>query len=167
MVGNLLVILVNLVVLLVFFLYFRRRIDRALQTENILHDIRVEVDEMIVDLNQTTDRNVGLVEDQLARLAARIAEADRRIMVLKKESEKTRTTDTVYTHLKPVAPQLAEKPSKPAEKRVEKSAEKPKSAREQVLEMYRTGLEAREIAAKLGKTLGEVELIISLGTNRT
>lgn len=166
MVGNLLVILVNLAVLLGFFVYFRRRIDRALQAENILRDIRGEVDEMIVDLNQTTDRNVGLVEDQLARLSARIAEADRRIVVLKKESGRARTTDAVYTHLKPVVQQLAEKPARPVEKKVERSPEKPKSVREQVLEMYRSGLEAREIATKIGKTLGEVELIISLGTNR-
>lgn len=166
MVGNLVVILVNLAVLLGFFVYFRRRIDRALQTENILRDIRSEVDEMIVDLNQTTDRNVGLVEDQLARLAARIAEADRRIVVLKKESEKTRATDAVYTHLKPPVQQVAEIPPNPPETKGEKSLEKPKSARERVLEMYRSGLEAREIATKLGKTLGEVELIISLGTNR-
>ena len=165
MVGTLIVILVNLVVLFVFYLVFRRRIDRALQTENILKDIRTEVDQMIVDLNETTDRNVGLVEEQLSRLSARIADADRRIVVLKKENERTRTADTVYTQLRPVSPPSDPQPTKQQEKKADPPPEK-KSPREQVLELYRSGLEAKEIASKLKKTLGEVELIISLGTNR-
>ena len=165
MVGTLLVILSNCVVLFIFFVYFRRRIDRALQSESILSDIRAEVDQMIVELNQTTDRNVGLVEDHLERLAARIAEADRRIVVLKKEAEKVRTADTVYSRLKPVAPPRREE-AKKAEQKPEAPPEKKKTIRDQVLELYRSGMEAREIAAKVDKTLGEVELIITLGTNR-
>jgi hypothetical protein len=165
MVGTLLVILANCVVLFIFFVYFRRRIDRALQSESILSDIRAEVDQMIVELNQTTDRNVGLVEDHLERLAIRIAEADRRIVVLKKEAEKVRTADTVYSRLKPVA--LPRQPEvKKAEQKPEALPEKKITIRDQVLELYRSGMEAREIAAKVDKTLGEVELIITLGTNR-
>lgn len=126
---------------------------------------------MIVDLNQTTDRNVGLVEDHLARLAERIAEADRRIVVLKKEAEKVPTSNAVYTHLRAAAPRSPAEapPDKPAKKEVEPPPEKrvKKSVRDQVLELYRSGMEAREIATKLDKTLGEVELIITLGTNRT
>jgi len=171
MVATLVVILVNLAVLFGFFVFFRRRIDRALQSENILHDIRAEVDKMIVELNETTERNIGLVEDQLERLSARIGEADRRIVVLKKEGERTRPGDTVYTRLRPVVAVPTEvrgpkQPERVTEKPVEKAPEK-KSIREQVLELYRSGLEAREIASKLNKTLGEVELIITLGTNRT
>ncbi len=165
MVGTLVVILVNLVVLFIFYLVFRRRIDRALQTENILKDIRTEVDQMIVDLNETTDRNVGVVEEQLSRLSARIAEADRRIVVLKKENERNRTADTVYTQLRPASRPSPPQPVKQQEKKADPPPEK-KSTREQVLELYRSGFEAKEIASKLKKTLGEVELIISLGTNR-
>lgn len=165
MVGSLLVILTNCLVLFVFFIYFRKRIDRALQSENILRDIRAEVDQMIVELNQTTDRNVGLVEDHLERLTARLAEADRRIVVLKKESDKVRTVDTVYTRLRPVSPPKRTEP-KATEKKTEAPPEPKKPIREEVLELYRSGMEAREIATKVDKTLGEVELIISLGTNR-
>lgn len=170
MVGTLVVILVNLAVLFGFFFFFRGRIDRALQSENILHDIRAEVDQMIIELNETTERNIGLVEDQLERLSTRIGEADRRIVVLKKESDRGRPPDTVYTRLRPVvAVKAEEKDSKQAERRPQRPVEKPpekKNIREQVLELYRSGLDAREIASKLGKTLGEVELIITLGTNR-
>lgn len=124
---------------------------------------------MIIDLNQTTDRNVGLVEEQLERLSSRIAEADRRIVVLKKETEKTRSSEEVYTRLRPVLPPSSKEPKaadKKAEKREEKPPEVKRTTREQVLELYRSGMEAREIATKVDKTLGEVELIIALGINR-
>lgn len=171
MVGALVGISVNLVILFGFFFYFRSRLDRAVEARNILRDIRAEVDEMIVELNQTTDRNVGLVEDQLSRLSARMAEVDRRIVVLKKEGEKAKAADAVYTHLRPTAPP-APRAAKGTAAKADRPAEpapppKKKSTREQVLDLYRSGLEAKEIATKLDKTLGEVELIISLGTNRS
>lgn len=169
MVGTLLIILINGLILFLFFVFFRRRIDSALQSENILRDIRSEVERMIIDLNQTTDRNIGIVEEQLERLSARIAEADRRIGVLKKEAHKERASEAVYTQLRPIVPPAA-KEVKPAEKKPDKRQEGPpeekKTTRERVLELYRSGLEAREIAAQVDKTLGEVELIIALGTNR-
>jgi DNA-binding NarL/FixJ family response regulator len=163
MIETLVVILVNLVVLFGFFILFRRRIDRALQTDYILRDIRAEVDQMIVELNETTDRNIRLVEEQLARLSTRITEADHRIVVLKKEDEKAHSVDSVYTKLRPAA--AARKP-KGLENKTTQVSEKKKSTREQVLELYRSGMEAREIATRLGKNLGEVELIITLGANR-
>lgn len=154
MATTLISITVNLIVLFVFFLYFRRRISSVLQTTNIVQQIQREVDEMIVELNQTADRNIGLMEERLERLSALISDADKRIGVLKRESDRSKVSETVYTQLRPkITP-----PPPPAEPR--------KSARDEVLELYRQGVEPKEIAARVNKTLGEVDLIISLRGNR-
>jgi Family of unknown function (DUF6115) len=159
MATTLIGIIINIAVLFVFFLYFRRRIEAILETKKVVEHIRSEVDDMIVELNQTADRNIGLMEERLTRLSALVSEADRRITVLKKESDRGKSAEAVYTHLKPLS--AAPSPRKEPEVQAAK-----KSPREEVLELYRQGLDAREIAGKVDKTLGEVELIISLGVNR-
>jgi len=158
MAGMILLILANIALLVGFFFYFRRRIDRALETDSIVKAIQDEVNQMIVDFNGTTDRNIALIEERIGRLQGLLANADKRITVLKKESDKTRASDEVYTQLKPRGP-LSEAP--PSETPV-----RAKSPREEVLDLHHQGMDAKRIASKLNKTLGEVELIISLGDRR-
>ncbi len=153
MATTLISITVNLIVLFLFFVYFRRRISAILQTTNIVQQIQREVDEMITELNQTADRNIGLMEERLERLGALISDADKRISVLKKEGDRSKSSEAVYTQLRPkVTPPPAPEPKR--------------SARDEVLELYRQGVEPKEIAARVNKTLGEVDLIISLRGNR-
>lgn len=164
MVGAALLILVNATLLVAFFVYFRRRIDRALETGTIVKAIQDEVNQMIVDINGTTDRNIALIEERIERLQGLLAGADKRISVLKRESERGKVAEEVYTQLKPRGP-LAEAPVPPA---APKPTEPPaaKSPREEVLELHSQGMDSKRIASKVNKTLGEVELIISLGERR-
>ncbi len=158
MAGMVLLIIANAALLVGFFFYFRRRIDRALATDSIVKAIRDEVNQMIVDFNGTTDRNIALIEERIGRLQGLLSNADKRITVLKKESEKTKSSEDVYAQLKPRGP-LPE-PSIP------KDPVRAKSPREEVLDLYHQGMDPKLIASRLNKTLGEVELIISLGERR-
>lgn len=167
MVGTLLLIIANVVVLAAFFFYFRRRIARALESDTIIARVRDEVGQMIVELNETADRNIAVLEERIARLSNLLSDADKRIVVLKKEADKSRAKERVYSQLKPrpapveARPPLVDAAPPAAPKSVEPI--RPKSLREEVLDLHRQGIEPRTIAARLNKTVGEVELIISLG----
>jgi hypothetical protein len=155
-------IFANLIVLFGFFMYFRSKILRTLQTKDIVQQIQSEVDTMITQLNETADRNIALVEERLTRLSTLLADADRRIVVLKRDAARAKKVDEVYTHLKP--PDSIVVPE--AEHVAEPEVSLKRSPRDEVLALYEQGIEPREIASRVEKTLGEVDLIISLGTKR-
>ncbi len=157
MAATLLIVFLNGAILAAFFVYFRRRIVRYLASGDALEEVKREIGRMVVDINETTERNIALIEERIARMNGLLAEADRRIVVLKKESERSLAKDGVYANLRPRPAPVA----KEAEPGV-----RAKSPREEVLDLHDQGMEPRLIASKLNKTLGEVELIISLGERR-
>ena len=81
-------IAINVAVITVGFLILNRKIDRKLHPERLLEQVQSEVEGIITELNQTTDRNIGLVEDRVERLQKVLETADRRIGVMKREVEK-------------------------------------------------------------------------------
>ena len=54
---------------------------------------------MVVQLNQTTDRNVSLLEDRIRQLTELLAKADKKIGLLRREGEKHEVSQSVYNHL--------------------------------------------------------------------
>lgn len=89
------------------YLLLRRRIDRTCRPPAQLERIRDEVDRMIVQLNQTTDRNVSLLEDRIRQLGELLAKTDKKIGLLRREGEKHEVSQSVYNHLvrgRPPAP---------------------------------------------------------------
>lgn len=131
----------------------KKRISRVMDPSSVLREIRGEVDRIIVELNQTTDRNISLVEDRIRRVSEMLEQADRRIGLLRRESEKQEMATRVYTELKRGAGQDA-----PAAPPVGSRAE----ARSQVVGLHEQGISASMIARQLGLTLAEIELILSL-----
>jgi hypothetical protein len=232
-----LLLAVNLAALGLLFLYVRHRVNKALEMDGFMESLRKEVGELVRDLNQTTDRNITLVEDSIRSLKEASAEADRRVTVLKREAERRSTESTVYDRLgrlregKP-APARSEGPALSLDFETEQpsartayvqsanertaveqsaagspatethSAGKPEPARraesispdvvsgdtvpreemssvpfvsfssspirpkppvrDEVLSLSRQGISSELIAAKLGITVAEVELIVSL-----
>lgn len=69
----------------VIYLLLIRRIDRKLEPGRIVEQVRSEIEGIIVELNQTTDRNIGLIEDRVNRLNSVLEQADKRLSVLKRE----------------------------------------------------------------------------------
>ncbi len=176
----LLSIAVNALLVSLVYLLARRRINRLLSGGEALDAIKDEINRLVVELNQTSDRNNGKIEERINRLQELIREADRKIMLLGKESEKVRLGTDVYAKLKKSKPLVSEERRRgtvhpvlepvrvaggtPAPLTVPAEEEQPKPATpaEEVLALHRQGFDPKIIAAKTDFPLGEIELIISL-----
>jgi hypothetical protein len=89
----------NLAALALVFLYVRSRVRKALESDGLIDKLRAEVGELVRDLNQTTDRNLTLVEDAIRALREASAEADRKTAVLRRETERRSTENAVDDRL--------------------------------------------------------------------
>lgn len=223
----------NIAGLLLIFLFVRARIRKALDAEGLQEVLRRETGELVRDLNQTTDRNITLMEDSLRSLKEAVAEADRRVEVLRREAERRTQEGAVYDRLgrlraassgggsgggeaawrNPETPVPAVRSAVPASPILEPAAAArpgPEGAptpagtspgrgysginpgeaaeprqpsipfvtfsstplrakpplKEEVLSLNRRGISSEFIAAKLGITVAEVELIVSLEEQR-
>jgi hypothetical protein len=222
-----LLLALNIAGLLFIFLFVRARIRKALDAEGLKEILRQEIGQLVRDLNQTTDRNITLLEDALRSLKEAMAEADRRVEVLKRESERRVQEGAVYDRLGRLrtsvsrgsesggAPRNAEPavsasrysvPASPAPETPAAARPNPEEfsavgrtfqsqvysdvtpgeeaeslqpsipfvtfsstplrakppLKEEVISLNRRGISAEFIAAKLGITVAEVELIVSL-----
>lgn len=198
MLSFFLLLCLNCAALVLMYLALSRRVDRSVRPDVVLGKIRSEVERMILELNQTTDRNIVLIEDKLGALEEVLGKADRRIGVLKRELEKHDMSSMVYTNIlkrshtlpeeTPVsgdaapAPENATGGAAPARPEsgsaVRDDAAVPetgttdparasaKELRDQVLDLYRKGIDPLLIAQRLRLTIGEIELIISLTRGR-
>ncbi|UCF97667.1 MAG: hypothetical protein JSV89_21240 [Spirochaetaceae bacterium] len=128
------------------YLLLKAKLNKSLDPKAVLESIREEVDRIIVELNSTTDRNITLLEDRVQNLSSLLEQADRKIVVLKREIEKHELSGKVYSEL--------------AEKRNQEPVEEDLHTR--VLHLHKQGISASAIAKRLGITLAEIELIITL-----
>ena len=79
------------------------------RTDTIAAKLRREVEEMVRDLNGTTERNIALIENRIASLNELIDKAGKTTGVLRRESEKHDIASQVYTSLersRPLTPSL-------------------------------------------------------------
>jgi hypothetical protein len=156
----------SLVLCAFFFVYFHIYIRRRTGRENILAGYREEVDRLIAEIDRATDRDARLVEERIAELRKVLEDADRRIALL----DRRRASTELYTALGKSAP-AAVPPVPPAVSSATPiaTAETPPAARpitERVVELSRQGFAAELIAAKLGLSLSEVELAITVSRRR-
>ena len=147
-----LLVCLNLGILMLMFLFFNRKIGQRLEEQALLERLRQEVGDIIMELNRTTERNIGLIEDRVKILRDLLESSDKRLVLMKRETEKQDLSTQVYTHLqkKPV----------PAKENFPK--EKKSFSAEEILDLYNKGISVELIANKLETTVGEVELVISL-----
>jgi hypothetical protein len=180
-------ILIMLVVdfggLLLLYVVLSNRVKKATTVQSQIDEIREEVSRLLVELNQTTDRNVAVLEDKIASLNEVLSSADKKIGLLQREIEKHDVGSQIYSRLAERKPQRPPEavpapavPPEPAQKtaprsvppRVEKApalavelSEKP-DLHERVMMLHRSGFAPSLIASRVGVPLGEIELIISL-----
>jgi hypothetical protein len=104
-------ILITLVVdfggLLIVYLLLQQRVRRATSSESRISEIREEVSRLLVELNQATDRNIALMEDKIAVLNEAISTADKKIGLLRRETEKHDVGSQIYTRLAEGRPRRA------------------------------------------------------------
>ncbi|MFW6274762.1 MAG: hypothetical protein ACOC2P_02885 [Spirochaetota bacterium] len=161
-----------------------KKMHNERSSATITEQVRAEIDRMIVDLNQTADRNIGLIEQRLMSLGELIKEADHRISLLQKQADNLSKSMDTYSRLrpgtmtnpsspsasKPAAGTAVEHTPQPESLRPKKSekSEKPaegvvgQSKRERVISLYRQGISVDIIASRVDSTVAEVELIISM-----
>ena len=132
------------------YLILKAKVNKSVDPAAILESIREEVDRIIVELNSTTDRNITLLEDKVQSLTSLLEQADKKIGILKREIEKHELSGKVYSELARSG------------QRVQQPEEQDRRA--QVLNLHRQGISASAIAKRLGITLAEIELILSLAS---
>jgi hypothetical protein len=190
--------------------FIKLKVRRYLELENLLAGVRDEARSLVLELNETADRNVTLVEDRIAALRELLDEVDRRIGVEKKELDIRATEREVYAKLskrRPIVPAPSQEPvlepPRPAqdvpitlnlgpaaavapETRAQGASSNSsagragpevvlsddfivpsRTKREEALDLYRRGISADLIAARLGATVAEIELLIEIEERRT
>ncbi len=134
------------------YLILKKKIEKSNDPAAMLDKIREEVTGIIVELNKTTDRNIALIEDKMNSLMDLLEKADIKISLLRREGEKHEVSKKVYSHI--------------ARNKTPEAAEKSLDTRAEVLRMHGSGFSNPLISRRIGITLGEVELIISLNERK-
>ncbi|MCA1753232.1 MAG: hypothetical protein LC641_00755 [Spirochaeta sp.] len=111
---------------------------------------------MLVELNQTTEQNIALIEERIDQLNEAVQKADQRITLLDRETERKQEGGELYTD---IIKRSAERRRRDTVVSPEATAE---STTEQILSLHRKGIAPNIIANRVGSTVGEIELIISL-----
>ena len=179
-----LLFVINSVVVLIAVLFLVRRIERRIQPTVILEQIRAEIDELMVEFNQTTERNVVLIEERILRLNKLLEEADRRANVLRRDIDAHQGPVRAYAKpmtVSPPTPAISDTPDRGTaepEPAVGASTDSPAvgvpaappsnpataagDKRARIVDLHEKGIAPNIIAARVGSTVGEVELIVSL-----
>ena len=92
---------INLIVITLVYIHLNRKIGKRETAGRIISDVRREVDEMIVELNQTTDRNIGIIEERIQRISKAVDEADKRIRLLQKTTDTFTMNTATYSSVRP------------------------------------------------------------------
>jgi hypothetical protein len=145
------------------YIVLKRKIARTLAATTVLREVREEVNRILVELNQTTHRNVTLLEDRIASLAELLARADKKIALARREAEKQELADRLYTELAgrraaAAAPDRQEEGNPPSQSLQDAAAA--------AVRLAQAGLSPALIARRLALPLGEVELILSLAEHK-
>jgi hypothetical protein len=140
-----------------------KKISAILDSEKILSRVNEEINSLILELNQTTERNILLVEDRIKKLSSLINDSDKTILLLNKEFNKQKVEPLHYTHLskKRNFPINDDESVKEDEKDDENL-----NSKKQIMELFNKGFSSDIIAGKTGTSIGEVDLIITLNSRK-
>jgi predicted DNA-binding protein YlxM (UPF0122 family) len=139
-----------------FIIYFmlRRWIERRVKPDEVGRKLRDELESIMVELNRTTEQNIELIEDKINRLQELLAEADKKLSVLKREAEKHEISRSIYDQIR--SGRAGSKQGEVGDRKIQK----------EVIKLHKEGFSPGVIAGYLGTTVGEVELIISLQNSK-
>lgn len=150
------------------------RINKKIDNKTFLKEVHEEINSLITQINETSDRNVLLIENRLERLNNLIATSDRSISNLKSYNT-IRKNEPVKKVEKQEPIQIEELVSETnsdasynknvsindiSNENVDNNLTLTK--RERILLLHRQGISPSIIATQTRSTIGEVELIISL-----
>ncbi len=180
-------VVISLSVCLLYGALLRRRLRNRSGIEPLTENLRKEVDNLVLELNSTTERNIALLENRINALKEMLDQARKTAGVLRREQEQHHLASQVYTHLEqaasrntPLNLKVEEKENETPQSVVEKNPSQPApeegtevpdmqsmTVREKVILQYSRGENVDAISQTLGISPGEVELIISLHRRRS
>jgi len=171
------------------FFFFRWYIRRETAATKLLADYRDEVGRLLAEIDAATDRDSRLVEERIKILRKMLEDTDRRIATYVRELQRSRNGEALYTSLgrgirsaldsRP-APKIAEPVV--AEEAPDETAGSPATETDvdeitlpfeksrikvKIAEMSADGVPAHEIASKMGISIAEVDLALSLLNRQT
>ena len=88
-----------LLVSVVAFIYFRSYLKRRTSHERILSEIQTEINNIVRAVDETTERDISLIEEREKNLKSLLEEIDRRIKTYVREMDKRRIADEAYSAL--------------------------------------------------------------------
>ena len=178
---------VNIILWLFMFFYFKKKFS----SQEILENIRQEVDKLLIEISRETDRDLSLVEDKMKALKELIDTADQRIKTAKKEQKKQKKEEAAinkiqemantqeYVYEQPVftvgdavsrykenvgsSYGVVEEKSQTKEiKQADDFSKQEKPVREKILELWKLGFEPERISEKLSVSLTEIRMVIDM-----
>lgn len=147
--GLFLVVAIELLGITIIYIVLKKKIDRISDSKVLVGKVKEEINQIVVELNQTTDRNIALIEDKLNGISELLSKADKRISLLKRETEKHEMSKNLYNNIVD---------SRKKDEDINRQGE--------VLRLHREGASPASIANHIGMPIGEVELIIALATRK-
>ena len=139
------------------YILLKHQLLKLVNPSALVKEIRQEIDQVIIEMNRTTETNIGLLEDKINTISELLTKADKRILLLQRESEKfslSRDYSKIIKQAEP--PPVEKKTGQPI------TAEQEMDVRERVRQLYQEGFSRQVIAGKVNLSIGEVDLIISL-----
>jgi hypothetical protein len=148
------ILILGLVVVGLIIIYFllKRTIEKRVNPRTLIDNIHTEVNKILVELNNITERNISLLEERVKGLSALLEKADKKILLLQRESEKYSMSKNYSDIIKKAQKQGSG---------INKSDEDI-NIREKVMRLYHEGFSPALIANQINLPVGEIELIISL-----
>jgi hypothetical protein len=138
------------------FLYFRSYINKKITFDNILKDVRDEVNRLLQRIDEITEKDISIFEDRESQLKTVLDECDRRLAVLNRELDRRETAEKTYRELgKNPPPVVEEKPKAPP-------PEDKLPMQEKINELASLGVPPATIASRLGISVSEAELAVAL-----
>jgi hypothetical protein len=89
------VVAINAVSMVAFFIILRSRFSR----DRLLGELRAEVDRLVMDLGREADRDVAVLESRIKNLRSLMDEADRRILVARKETSRRKEESDILQNI--------------------------------------------------------------------
>jgi hypothetical protein len=95
----LLIALLSLGLSLFSFFFFLSYLRRRTSRERVLGEFRDEIDRMIAEIDNATDRDAALVEDRIKSLRTMLEDTDKRIALYGRELERRQSQEQAYRAL--------------------------------------------------------------------
>jgi hypothetical protein len=172
---------ITVILVVVAYLVLNRNIKARTSQQAALDEIKREVGAIITELNSTTERNIELIEDRIASLERLVGQADKRLGALRRDLATRSGESGAYSRFgRPAASSpAAQADSSFPQRTAGRTDAAPEhegdsgaaagtdeatgdTVRERVRHLYLQGVPLSRIATIVGKTVGEVELIVAL-----